>query len=539
MSATSALAVVCALKGPGAEQNPPPVSFSSWLNRTESKAKGTSMRAIVSIFVAIAVLVSSGCAIIEKEMTNRGGYLDYLLDEHWIEADSKGMRALRAFAIQVSLSHIASLSAKNESDRQLLALRLGALTQRFLPIYACAFDKNPLGVRGAENDPCFYYDTAMVNYSTGLFDLAMIALPVDDAKRLMNLVTGSFVNPINLVDLLDALIAIGKDALKYGRIVGALYRDTVELEVQVWLATPAIDDRQPPFRVMEAHVAQLRAIYEGRNDNMPAWFAALAALRGEGLEPLPQRKFFAELGGLMKYICSLITNEPVTLGKCQEGLPTTLPSAQPVLSSRPQLMIGSVIGPALRESIPRGGARGPLDSGHQAPGAVALPNGDIVPKFDFQTIQANLCVKPSGQLDADTKEAVRQAKIGARQSLQASGTLPFNNTDSDIKSRVEAQIFLDATGCSKESTGAYLITAFEKFRFADGAAINELWHQVDKCINNNKNPTDKQSFDKPMRDAIAAIKAKAAESEKAKFGDSSSGKLNDKSYDFIMRQCPP
>jgi hypothetical protein len=137
------------------------------------------------------------------------------LDEHWLKADSKGMRALRAFAIQVSLARVASVSAKNESDRQLLAIRLGALTKRFIPIYLCAFNTNPLGV----------YDSAMVDYSTGLFDLAMIALPVDDARKLLATVTGSAVNPINVIDLLTTLLQIGKDALKYGRVVGALYRE--------------------------------------------------------------------------------------------------------------------------------------------------------------------------------------------------------------------------------------------------------------------------------------------------------------------------
>ena len=101
-----------------------------------------------------------------------------------------------------------------------------------------AFNKNPLAVPGAETDPCFYYDSAMVDY-TGLFDLAMIALPIEDAQKLVTTITGSFVNPISIVDLLNTLLQIGKDALKYGRIVGALYRDTVELEVQVWLTTPS------------------------------------------------------------------------------------------------------------------------------------------------------------------------------------------------------------------------------------------------------------------------------------------------------------
>ena len=323
------------------------------------------MRIAVSIFVWLAVLLSGGCAIWEKETTNRGGFLDHVLDEHWLKADSKGMRALRAFAIQVSLARIASVSAKNDSDRQLLAIRIGALTKRFSPIYACAFDTNPLGVPGAERDPCFYYDSAMVDYSTGLFDLAMIALPIDDAKRLVNIVTGSFVNPLNVADLLNALLAIGRDALKYGRVVGALYRDTVELEVQLWLATPVIDDRPPPYRVSEADVAALRAIYARRNDDLAAWLAAIAALRSAGLEPLPQRRFFAELGGLMRYMCDLITKDADALRTCKSDLPATLPPPASVLNSPPSVRVGSVIttsnfgAPAGRTASPSGRGRNP------------------------------------------------------------------------------------------------------------------------------------------------------------------------------------
>jgi hypothetical protein len=60
----------------------------------------------------LLALLCSGCAVWDKEINNRGGYLDYLADEHWLKADSKKMRALRAFAIQVSLARIASVAAK-------------------------------------------------------------------------------------------------------------------------------------------------------------------------------------------------------------------------------------------------------------------------------------------------------------------------------------------------------------------------------------------------------------------------------------------
>jgi hypothetical protein len=497
------------------------------------------MRVLVAMFASIAILVS-GCGILEKERTNRGGYLDYLVDKYWIKADSKGMRALRAFAIQVSLARIASVSEKNEIDRQLLALRIGTLTKRFRPIYACAFNTNPLGVRGAETDPCFYYDSAMVDYSTGLFDLAMVALPVDDAKKLMNAATGSVVNPINLLDLLDSLLAIGRDAIRYGRIVGALYRDTVELEVQVWLGTPLIDDRPPPFRVTETDVAPLRAIYAGRHDDLPAWLAAIAALRGQGLEPVPQAKFFAELAGLMKHICSLITQEPLSLRRCQEGLPTTVPPVKPVLSAGPVMIGGPVHQPVIGGGSGVGGSSGGPGGGVQQ---TRLPPDDkdvptSIPPAQMKTIQANLCVeKLTGRLDGATTKAIRQAKLAVRESQQASDALRFDNADGKM-SDVEAQIFLDQRNCSKDSTGVErgYLTAFEKFRFRNGGAITGLRRLLSAC-ERSLTPQNSEAFDEAIRGAIKAIKDKAPEADRAKFAAPSSNTLDDQAYAYIRKTC--
>jgi len=277
------------------------------------------VRTVAWLVVCCTIVLSGGCAIWEAEISNRGGYLDHVADEHWLRADSKRMRALRAFALQVSLARIASVAAKNESDRQLLAIRIGATTKRFLPVLDCAFERNL--ATGAIRDPCFYYDSAMVDYSTALLDLAKVALPVEDAKKLMDVVTGSFVNPLNVVELLETLISLGRQAFRYGRVVGALYRDTIELEVQVWLATPRIDTRPFPYRVTVDHVAPLGAIYDTKSDNLQAWKAAIAALRSQGLEPLPELRFFDQLAGLLRYICDLITKEPDALRACKTTWP--------------------------------------------------------------------------------------------------------------------------------------------------------------------------------------------------------------------------
>jgi hypothetical protein len=371
------------------------------------------MRILVCIFVAASLLLNSGCAVFEMETRNRGGYLDSVLDRHWLKADSKSMRALRAFAMQVSLARIASVSAKNESDRQLLAIRIGALTKRFVPIYMCAFNNNPLAVPGAEADPCFYYDSAMVDYSNGLLDLAMIALPLDDAKNLMTTVTGSIVNPINVIELLGSLLQIGKDALKYGRVVGALYRDTVELEVQVWLGTPAVDNRPPPYQVTVADITPLYGIYSRGNDDMPAWIAEMAALRSRGLEPLPQPKFFYELAALLNYICDLVTSDPKSNNPntCKANLPKT--SVAPVAALGPSVpfRIGDIRVPRSGGSAPGGlqkSARVSTDTASAPMMASPItPVEKTITVADGMKFQKMLCVAPSGTFDTATREQIR------------------------------------------------------------------------------------------------------------------------------------
>ena len=72
-----------------------------------------------------------------------------------------------------------------------------------------------------------------------------------------------------------------------------------------------------------------------------------------------------------------------------------------------------------------------------------------------QTLQANLCVTPNGKFDPATREAIRQAKVAANATRAAKKIppvfkLPING---EIKSAAEAQIFLDARSCGKDSFG--------------------------------------------------------------------------------------
>jgi hypothetical protein len=270
---------------------------------------GVIVRAVTAFVLLFVVLLESGCTIWDKETRNRGGYLDYVLDEHWMQADSKRMRALRAFAIEVSLARIASVSNQTQNGRDVLAAQIKSTTTSFIPVYACAIAPLPTEDKGTEKNPCFYYDSAMVDYTTGLFNLAMSALPVDDAKNLINTLPASAVSPIAWSELLHALLVIGRDAITLGRVAGALYRDTVELEVQLWLATPAIDTRPAPYNVTEEKVAHLREVYARGNDDMPEWLGQIEALHNLKLEPYPDPVFFNKLNLLLNYVCTLLTKD--------------------------------------------------------------------------------------------------------------------------------------------------------------------------------------------------------------------------------------
>lgn len=286
------------------------------------------MRAFLgALSIALAVLVS-GCTIIDKELNNRGGYLDYLADD-WFKADSKKMRVVRAVALEVTLARLSIIAPKSNTDRDLLARRIGDASQQGIYAASCAFAAQP----------CFYFDSIMVDYVGALYQLALAALPIDDAHKLLNRLEGDIVGT-NPVDLMFALIDLGREAVRYGQVAGAIYRDTVEMEVQVWLDTPKQNKAGGPGanRVTEDTVKALREIYDRGNDDLEAWKVQLASLHAQGLEPIPSWQLVSRLFGLVRFLCGQITNNKSALDACRMPLGTApgklvllppLPTAKP------------------------------------------------------------------------------------------------------------------------------------------------------------------------------------------------------------------
>jgi hypothetical protein len=218
------------------------------------------------------------------------------------------------------------------------------------------------------------------------------------------------------------------------------------------------------------------------------------------------------------------------------------------LQNMQPLVVQSTALPVLGRSIPPGGARGPLSGvgPNQNPPPSAVPGAQIntaeprIPLDTFDAIQADLCVGITGRFDDDTRQAIRQAKIGARQSSQDRTTPPlFDNTDNVIRSNKEAQTFAGVRPCSQDTSGVErgYLTAFEKFRLPGPTAINALRSRLRQCVTSLP-ASDPGLFDQPMRDAIMAVKANASAADKTQAGDPKSGALNDQSYSYVLKACP-
>src|SRR5262249_31389659 len=135
----------------------------------------------------------------------------------------------------------------------------------------------------------------------------------------------------------------------------------------------------------------------------------------------------------------------------------------------------------------------------------------------------NLCVNPTGHFDSQTREAIRQAKLGAIQR----GAPISDTSDDKINHAKELEQFRVSKPCSQDFKGVErgYKTAFEKFRFPFADGITTPRRQLSGC---GLIDTKTESFDEPMR---AFIKKKAQ-------GQKSSELYYD-SYNYISKNCIP
>ena len=173
---------------------------------------------------------------------------------------------------------------------------------------------------------------------------------------------------------------------------------------------------------------------------------------------------------------------------------------------------------------------------------VTVINGGItaaelkLPRVVGQAIQANLCVPATGEFDDETRQAIRQAKLGGNGSRD--GT--FTNTKNELSTPREVEIFAAARACNVDTSGkdrGYAV-AYEKFRFPDDPGVKQLQRRLMKC-----DATVKETgvFDTDTRNGIKTAKAlvKADPIVGANLTDAevSTNTLNNRTYLAIVRKC--
>lgn len=210
--------------------------------------------------------------------------------------------------------------------------------------------------------------------------------------------------------------------------------------------------------------------------------------------------------------------------------------------AHPEQIRRSIVAGALIRAIPEGGSRGKLEV-RLPPAEPKMTNGrtDIersMPKSTGQRIQSNLCVASSGEFDGNTRLAITQAKIGARQAeLHIGGAPPFKDTSGQLTTRDEVQLFFGLQPCKSELVVSSLgyATAFEIFRFHNDAHIRILQERLAKCKGVGAIPVTGR-IDKATRDAILKVMREADDASKKRFAFSEIG-LDSNAYGFIAFNC--
>lgn len=188
-----------------------------------------------------------GCALsfLDSELNNRGGYLDSKADDYWFIADTKQMRVLRAYVV---IGSLARMSRENfyKSEREVLIQHINSAVNVANDTFACAY---------AYPGTCVYFDERitelevaalriaiavftskenddMVNaLSKQISDMVPLLKPLDSAAKLIDALSSTGQLAVIASKAVESLFKLGKVAYTQGRRAGALYRDSLELQM--------------------------------------------------------------------------------------------------------------------------------------------------------------------------------------------------------------------------------------------------------------------------------------------------------------------
>jgi len=206
-----------------------------------------SRRLAVAFMLAAVALCLAGCvfSFIEDERSNRGGFADALMDRHWMAADTNQMRTLRAYLLIGSIARLRK-EGYYKTERQTLVTAMNSAILAASEVYACAY---------SAPGRCVFFDERMVELEANLLRLLAVTISTEENQDLASILNreigksvpgwkavesiGKFADAMTSTLELAAqsgtvvlsLVKFGEVGLTYGRRIGALYRDMLELEM--------------------------------------------------------------------------------------------------------------------------------------------------------------------------------------------------------------------------------------------------------------------------------------------------------------------
>ncbi len=202
---------------------------------------------LIGPLMMVSILVLPGCG---SELNNHGGWLDAKLDHKWMVADTKQMRVLRAYVLIGSIARMAQ--TKYPSERELIVKHVNVAVQVVSDAYYCAY---------MQPGRCVYFDERMAEAEVAALRLLVAVLSdkedeelfeaiskqasktfpllkaVDSLTKLVDAVTSTGELAINAAQLIKSVVQAGQMAYFQGRRLGALYRDSIELQMVTVVAS--------------------------------------------------------------------------------------------------------------------------------------------------------------------------------------------------------------------------------------------------------------------------------------------------------------
>jgi hypothetical protein len=221
----------------------------------------SAFRAIISRanFLRLALMIAcvgsacglQACSIIDLELNNRGGFVDAKLDERWFIADTKQMRVLRGYVLIGSLARMPA-DRYSTSERDAIVQSISSAVLVANDAFTCAY---------ARPGDCVYFDERMAELEIAILRLAVAVFTkkenedlfsvfgdqigdtfpllkgLDSLSKIVDAFSSSAELVANTGKVISSLLKIGQAGYGYGRRIGSLYRDSIELNMVAALAS--------------------------------------------------------------------------------------------------------------------------------------------------------------------------------------------------------------------------------------------------------------------------------------------------------------